>query len=394
MKIGLVLSKTPAYSETFFLSKINGLKVSGFDITLFVQKKENDFSLCEVIVSPRVDNGNKLAQFFRVLYVSLGLLIKNPRSLFKFVSLELKANRSWIQIVKNMYNNAHILKADLDWLHFGFATMAIQSEHVAQAIGAKMAVSFRGFDLDVYPIKHPDCYPLLFKNVDKVHAISKYMLDKGYELGLSKDKLYKIITPAIDVLKFKRKEQVRSPKLQILTIARLHWIKGLEYCIRAMKLVKDQGIDFTYSIVGEGIEYDRLQNLIQSLELSKHVVLEGRKDHDDVLDYLSRADIYIQYSESEGFCNAVLEAQAMGLLCITSDGGALPENVIDQRTGWIVPKKNPEKLSEKILEVLALSEIEKNNIRIQAQKRVLIDFNLEKQQKEFADFYNIYLYDV
>ena len=44
---------------------------------------------------------------------------------------------------------------------------------------------------------------------------------------------------------------------------------------------------------------------------------------------LNNSDVYLQYSVQEGFCNAVLEAQAMGLLCVVSDGGALPENVID-----------------------------------------------------------------
>jgi colanic acid/amylovoran biosynthesis glycosyltransferase len=35
-KIGIVLSSTPGYSETFFKSKIKGLQESGYDVTLFV----------------------------------------------------------------------------------------------------------------------------------------------------------------------------------------------------------------------------------------------------------------------------------------------------------------------------------------------------------------------
>ena len=93
MKIGLVLSTTPAYSETFFLSKINGLSGSGFDVTLFVQKVENDFSLCKVKLSPSVSNRNKLIQFFKVIFVCFGLLLKKPRALFRFLTLELRASR-------------------------------------------------------------------------------------------------------------------------------------------------------------------------------------------------------------------------------------------------------------------------------------------------------------
>src|SRR5690606_28909922 len=97
------------------------------------------------------------------------------------------------------YLNAHLLKANLDWLHFGFATMALGSETIAKAIGAKMAVSFRGFDINVYPIKHPECYNNLWKHVDKVHSISQYLLNKAISLGLSVETPFVIITPAVQL---------------------------------------------------------------------------------------------------------------------------------------------------------------------------------------------------
>ena len=54
MNIGLVLSKTPNYSETFFVSKLNGLKLSGFDVKVFAQYKDPSFSICEVKLAPSV----------------------------------------------------------------------------------------------------------------------------------------------------------------------------------------------------------------------------------------------------------------------------------------------------------------------------------------------------
>ena len=96
----------------------------------------------------------------------------------------------------------------------------------------------------------------------------------------------------------------------------------------------------------------------------------------------------MQYSISEGFCNSVLEAQAMGLLCVVSDGGALPENVFHEKTGWIAPKRNPAALAKTITEVINLPEDLKQQISTNAQQRVANEFNLEKQQKEFVEFYN------
>ena len=56
MKIGIVLASTPSYSETFFISKINGLKKNSFEVVLFVKHINNGFNLCKVksnIIEPK-----------------------------------------------------------------------------------------------------------------------------------------------------------------------------------------------------------------------------------------------------------------------------------------------------------------------------------------------------
>ena len=101
----------------------------------------------------------------------------------------------------------------------------------------------------------------------------------------------------------------------------------------------------------------------------------------------SDSDIYIQYSQSEGFCNAVLEAQSMGVLPIVSNAEGLSENVLNNKTGWVIEKNSPNLLAEKIVEVINLPESNKEKIRKQAIERIKKEFNIEKQQKEFIDFY-------
>src|SRR5690606_29907776 len=96
---------------------------------------------------------------------------------------------------------------------------------------------------------------------------------------------------------------------------------------------------------------------------------------------------YLQYSIQEGFCNAVLEAQAMGLLCIVSNAEGLSENVLDGETGWVIPKRQPEVLASKIVEVMHLPEATKTHIRQKAIERVRAEFHLEQQQAAFFKFY-------
>jgi colanic acid/amylovoran biosynthesis glycosyltransferase len=77
----------------------------------------------------------------------------------------------------------------------------------------------------------------------------------------------------------------------------------------------------------------------------------------------------------------------MGLICIVSDAEGLSENVIDQETGFVVPKRNPELLAQKISEVVSLPKDELLNMSQNAQKRVKENFILELQQRKFIEFY-------
>ncbi|QIE60627.1 glycosyltransferase family 4 protein [Rasiella rasia] len=387
MRIGIVLSQTPGYSETFFTSKIKGLQAAGFSVVLYTQNKAADFALCQVKTAPKV------RRFLPIqLLVMAGTfisLIPKLAVVLRFIKAEKRQGSSMGAIYKKIFLNAHLLKAKLDWLHFGFATIALGSEQVAEAIGAKMAVSFRGFDINVYPLKHPGCYNLLWTKVNRVHSISKYLHTKAISFGLSSKTPFEIITPAVDLEALPKSVALTNKTMQILTIARLTWIKGIETAITAMRLLKERGVRFQYHIVGDGSTKDTERYTFQVYEhgLTDCVFFHGKLTHQETLQHLNKADIYVQPSLNEGFCNAVLEAQAMGKLTIASHVGGLPENIVDQKTGWLFPSENAEALATKIQEVIAFPKTEIANISAAARKRIQDDFSVKQQQEKFVSFY-------
>ena len=205
-----------------------------------------------------------------------------------------------------------------------------------------------------------------------------------------KNLCYQKITPAIDTSFFKRQslsETSKKEQLQLMTIGRLHWKKDYTSVIIALKSLKDRNVNFEYVIIGDGPEEEKLKYLVYEFGLVNQVVFTGKISQSKIINYFENSDIYIQYSLQEGFCNAVLEAQAMGVLPIVSNTGGLSENVINCQTGWVIPKNNPNVLANKILEVMALPESHKETIRNQAISRVVKEFNITKQQKEFVSFY-------
>ena len=100
-------------------------------------------------------------------------------------------------------------------------------------------------------------------------------------------------------------------------------------------------------------------------------------------------DIYLQPSIDEGFCNAVIEAQAMGLLCIATDAGGLPENIIHEKTGWLVPKRSSDLIARQIIKVLQMKKVQRDEVINRAIDRIKKDYNLSIQNMHFADFYNL-----
>lgn len=388
MKIGLVLPSVPSYSETFFRNKIIGLQQHGVEVVLFINNPRETFSSCKVYNAPEL-NGTTLLRYWNSLKAFFKSVILYPKRSLKFYQLEKEDNRPFNQIIKNLIANQFIMSKELDWLHFGFGTMALGRENIATVMGAKMAVSFRGFDYYVYPNKNVDCYQVLYSKKTKYHVLSEGMKKGLIMNGILEHQVVKI-TPAIDNETFNASPNKSEQKtLQITTVARLHWIKGLEYTLEALAILKAENFPFHYTIIGDGGEKERLQFTVYQLGLSDCVTFTGKLPPEEVKSQLQHTDIYIQYSIQEGFCNAVLEAQAMGLLCIVSDAEGLSENILDTKTGWVVPKRQPKLLAQKIREVCQLGVPEKERIRQAALKRVQEDFNLEKQQQAFLAFYEI-----
>lgn len=391
-RIGLVLPSVPGYSETFFKNKINGLISNGFEVVLFVNgdTKVKYYENTNVkIISVNQFSKNQFLVLIKGLIILMFLVLFSFTRVKKFYVEEKKDGKSFLMIIKSLMINHVFFNYLLEWIHFGFGTMVLGRENLAKAIGAKMAVSFRGFDYYVYPVKNENCYKTLFSKEVKYHVLSDAMKKELIEKGIQENCITKI-TPAIDLSLFKTEDDLKpnhDDVIRISTVARLHWIKGLEYTLEALSILKEKRVRFQYTIIGDGVEKERLQFLTYQLGLQECITFTGKLTPQEIKKKLEETDLYLQYSIQEGFCNAVLEAQAMGKVCIVSDADGLMENVVDNVTGFVVPKRKPVSLAAKILEVINLSDSDKKVIITRAIERVKKEFSIDKQRENFISFY-------
>lgn len=388
MKIGIVLARPPGYSETFFNSKIKGLQENGISVVLLVQEAEATFSNCKVVKQAKVYKFLPM-QIVQSILVLVRLL-PNLNQVVAFCHLEKKAGTSFPILFKKLMLNAHILKqTQLDWLHFGFATLTLGKENCAASIGAKMGVSFRGYDIHTYPKKYPDCYKALWTKVNKVHSISSYLIKEAQSIGMPTSINNVCIPPAVQLELLPQQQKRNSNSLEFVTVARLHWIKGLDISIKALGELDKMGYSFVYHIIGAGTtkQLERYQYLAMLNGIGDKVVFHGKKSHKETLELVNGATFYLQPSLNEGFCNAVLEAQALGKICIANNVGALPENIENTKTGYLVDSKTPQAWVEKIVAVLSSSEAELSEVKEAAIKRVKNNFLQDQQNEAFYNFY-------
>ncbi len=388
MKIGLFHSSLHAHTETFILSKIRGLIRDGHDVRVYLANKSTEITDYPY-VNPYPRRG--LLFLFVSPWVMLFLFFTRTSVVMKFWRSEKAVGKSLQFCLKSIYINAHVLNVkDLNWLHFTFSTFALERENVAAAIGAKMAVSFRGFDMGIYPLQHPGCFSRLWKVVDKIHTISDDLYKLALKDGLPESIPMQRIMPAIDTSKLKIKNNLGTIKdvCSIVSIGRLEWKKGFIYALQAMHVLKERGFKFTYKIAGTGKIEEELRYAIYDLKLEDHVQLVGKLTHDEVFNFLHDADLYIQPSVQEGFCNALVEAQGTGLLCVASNAEGLAENILPENTGWIVPKRDHLALTNKIEEIIMMEYKERSRIATAAVTRVSKEFKIERLIKEFRLFYN------
>jgi glycosyltransferase involved in cell wall biosynthesis len=107
----------------------------------------------------------------------------------------------------------------------------------------------------------------------------------------------------------------------------------------------------------------------------------GAQPHNTVLERLRLADVFVLTSRSESFGVATAEAMAAGLPVIVTDGGASPELVEDQRTGFVVPVSDVEAIADRIGK-LVRNEPLRRELGFEGRRKAAYEFSIQKHHRQ------------
>ena len=351
---------------------ITGLSTGGAEMLIrdIVERVDSDrFEIVVVSILPLGQIGKQIRDF-GIKTLSLGTLNKfNPQSLWLLLKI--------LREEKPDILHTHLFHADILGRVLGSIT------GVPKIISTIHNVEFGS-------LFREKLLSLTRSFVDLNIAVSKRVASNAVKKGIvDKDKVQVIHNginlknfPEKDKAEMRRKLEIAENKPIFVSVGSLTKQKGYKYLVEA---VKDINEDSIFIVLGEGIKREMLENKIEEYNLHDKVILKGNVDN--VNEYLQAADFFIMPSLWEGFSVALLEAAWAGKVIIATCVGGNGEIIKDSETGYLMPPKDIEKLSERINYGLTLSAEEKQYISQQAQKAVKEKFSINQMVQKHEEIY-------
>ena len=231
------------------------------------------------------------------------------------------------------------------------------------------------------------------------HIVCSSQLHKDVcstNLFLPLDKL-SVVYGSVDSEKFnlnaydssiRQKLNLAEDDFVICLLGRLSPVKGHEYALKALSMLKDLPVNVKLLCIGYESErkYDWLKGEAERLGIADRLVSLGRCDNIPAL--LNSIDVGIITSlGSEANSRATLEYMACGKPVVVTNVGVLPELVLKGINGFIVEKGNAENLAEALKKLILNKDLCKE-MGVASRQRIEENFTLEQFGRKMEAVYN------
>ena len=275
--------------------------------------------------------------------------------------------------------------------HFGLDSYRLI--RLKETFDLPLVVQFYGHDVSRLPQKFgwKLRYKRLFKHMDRAIAITDDMKKSLIRLGFDEDQI-SIIKLSVDVenIAFKHRTEA-GPKLMM--VGRCVEKKGFIYALKALKTIVERRPSVSLDLYGDGELLPELKSFVRKHGLSESVNFHGFTANDKVFEALYEHDILLVPSvqakdgDREGLPQTTVEGMATGIPVIASTHAGLPELVLDEETGLLVPTRDAEAISNAVHKLLDQPELA-SKISWNGRRMVEQEHNVKNQVKQTEDLYN------
>lgn len=300
------------------------------------------------------------------------------------------------KLLKNMVEKIKKENPDIVHVH------GLQSEGFYGVLAAKIAgcknviTTVHGFAFDsqqstfmkrkLYQFLVEPCTLMLSR---QVYCVCQYALNRKIMRHFKKKSKY-IYTSTPEPSINEKREFVRK-RLKIghedvvfVISGRISKEKGFDVLLEAIKILINQKSNIKLLVVGDGDYKEDFFEKVDREHLSKYIIMVGQTDK--VFDYLNAADVCVLPSFHENLPISLLEAGTVGLPCIVSDVGGIPEIILDKKTGFIIKGWNANDYASKML-VLCENKMILDRMRENIISDMKERFSIESMCRQIGELY-------
>jgi glycosyltransferase involved in cell wall biosynthesis len=218
------------------------------------------------------------------------------------------------------------------------------------------------------------------KNIAVSNAVKEFMVESNVSYA---DKI-EVIYNGIEPTKTKAKIFNDDQKIMIGTVGTLFELKGFQFLIKALPIVRREFPEVYLEIIGEGPYKKDLERVVKKQKMGKYVKFAGFQA--DIEKSLAELDLYIQPSVSESFGLAIVQAMSVGLPVVATRTGGIPEVVTEGKSGLLVEAGDHKELAKAILTILRDRGLA-HKMGDMARRESMIRFNLKDMIEEVENLY-------
>jgi colanic acid/amylovoran biosynthesis glycosyltransferase len=377
MKILHITTKYLPISQTFIGDLVQQLSISGYQNRIFTQNIITDGKSYDY---PIVDISYR---HYPTLIRRLLNFINNIRGL--------SSNINFRKAKKELNSFA----PDIIHCHFGTAAYFYASLKKATKNDIPVIISFHGYDvfrIDTFESNYKKTIEQLSSHQCICTCPSEFLKKHIIDTFDIPSEKVRVVPNGFNDTLFNSKPLIDNniTQFKLLHIGRFINLKGQEYLIEALALLKVRGYtNIELTLIGEGETLEKTKVLANTLNVSEQIVFTGALPHKAVSQILENCDLYLHPSytlnngQAETFGIAILEAIATGKPVIMTDSGGMKEILPNGDASFvkIISQKSAEALAEAIIYFIKEIPLFNKVDFIKYQNDVITKNNLNKTSK-------------
>jgi len=371
-RIAIVVKGYPRLSETFIAQEILGLEKRGIEILIVALRKPYDPFIhevhrqisAEVMYLPEYikDDPARVARAKR--WAEKQPTYAAARALFED-DLKNENNagrhRRWGQGCVF----AHELPDDIAWIHTHYLhTPCSVARYAAHLAGRGWSFSAHAKDIWTSPE-----WDLRTKLDDAAWGVTCTGINAAHlkNLSANPDKV-ELVYHGLDFSEFPKPcgccsgSNGSDGRVELVSVGRAVEKKGYDDLLASLDALPDD-LNWHFTHIGGGELADKLKAEAERLNLSERITWRGAQPREEVVRACQAADLFVLPSklaktgDRDGLPNVLMEAQSMGLCCLSTEVSAIPELIKDGETGRLVPPADRKALAQALEDLIKSPEV-------------------------------------